>query len=60
MTHTNEYSNMKTYKLMYFFGVWHTAETYAAESDDEAIHDADWDYNHRHNDLRGWRYGVAL
>ena len=64
MTHTNEYPNMKTYKLMYYFGVWHTAIRYAAESDAEAIFDCDMDYyfpeQYSQPDLRGWRYGVAL
>lgn len=31
----------KTYKLMYYFGVWHTKEVFAAENDAEAIADAD-------------------
>ena len=64
MTHaTNTPRTMKTYKLMYFFGVWHTAIRYAAESDAEAIFDCDLDYYFPEPgmaDLRNWRYGVAL
>lgn len=33
--------NLKTYKVMYFFGTWMTHEVLAAESDAEAIFDAD-------------------
>ena len=36
-------SNVQTreYKLMYYFGVWVTSERIYAESDNEAIYDAD-------------------
>ena len=33
--------NLKTYKVMYYFGTWITHEVIAAESDEEAIFDAD-------------------
>jgi hypothetical protein len=33
--------NLKTYKVMYYFGAWISKETFAAESDAEAIFDAD-------------------
>lgn len=33
--------NLKTYKVMYYFGTWMTHEVLAAESDEEAIFDAD-------------------
>lgn len=49
----------KTYKLMYFFGTWHTSELFAAESDNEAIFDADESYNGNAN-LHNWHYPVAL
>ena len=38
MTQTNTY---KTYRVMYYFGAWVTKETFSAESDAEAIFDAD-------------------
>ena len=38
MTQINTY---KTYRVMYYFGVWMTHEVIAAESDAEAIFDAD-------------------
>ena len=52
-------TNFKTYKLMYFFGAWNTSETFAAESDNEAIFDADESYNGNTN-LHNWHYSVAL
>ena len=39
MTHTT--NTLKTYKVMYYFGAWISKETFAAESDAEAIFDAD-------------------
>ena len=33
--------NLKTYKVMYYFGTWMTHEVITAESDAEAIFDAD-------------------
>ena len=33
--------NLKTYKVMYYFGTWMTHEVIAAENDAEAIFDAD-------------------
>lgn len=38
MTQTNTY---KTYRVMYYFGAWISKETFSAESDAEAIFDAD-------------------
>lgn len=59
----NTTSNMTTlviseYKLMYFFGTWVTKEVLYAESNAEAIHDADEVFNN--SDLANWQYGVAL
>ena len=49
----------KTYKLMYRFGAWVTKEKYAAESDEEAIFDADQTWADD-DSLRSWPYEVAL
>lgn len=38
MTQTNTY---KTYRVMCYFGAWISKETFSAESDAEAIFDAD-------------------
>ena len=38
---TNREVEFKEYKLMYFFGVWHTNCKLYAENDSEAIYDAD-------------------
>lgn len=54
----NEATTLKTYKLMYFFGAWISKETIAAESDREAIFDADMSYNA--SKLTKWNYPVAL
>lgn len=60
---------MKTYKLMYKFGAWISAITLIAESDKEAIFDADLEYyfptdeftlRDGSHDLRNWIYEVAL
>lgn len=49
----------RTYKLMYYFGIWITHEKFAAESDDEAIFDADESFNDC-TSLHDWHYPVAL
>lgn len=49
---------LKTYRLMYFFGVWVTKESFAAESDAEAIFDADMIF--ADSKLTDWQHGVAL
>lgn len=38
---SNQTPNFKEFRIMYFFGVWHTARRIAAETKDEAIFDAD-------------------
>lgn len=43
---------------MYFFGAWVTKETFAAESDKEAIFDADMIISESR--LNDWQHGVAL
>lgn len=48
----------KEYRVMYFFGTWVTKETFAAESDKEAIFDADMIIND--SNLKDWQHGVAL
>lgn len=55
MTHT---ATFKTYKVMYFFGAWISKETFAAESDAEAIFDADMIFESSR--LQNWQHGVAL
>lgn len=49
----------KEYRLRYFFGTWMTSHIIYAESDTEAIHDADEAYNENGN-LADWQYPVAL
>ena len=49
----------KEYRLRYFFGTWMTSSIIFAESDAEAIHDADDVYNENGN-LADWKYPVAL
>ena len=49
---------MYTYKLMYKFGAWITKETFTAESDKEAIFDADMTF--AVSNLQSWKNGVAL
>ena len=46
------------YTLMYFFGAWVTKEVIYAESDAEAIFDADATFNGSR--LENWPHGVAL
>lgn len=46
------------YTLMYFFGAWVTKEVIYAESDQEAIFDADMTFNDSR--LASWPNGVAL
>lgn len=47
-----------TYRLMYKFGAWVSMETFAAESDNEAIWEADHIFNS--SSLRVWEHEVAL
>ena len=56
---SNELPAMKSYRLMYFFGVWTTKAIFHAENDAEAIHDCDEVYNENGN-LTNWQYPVAL
>lgn len=49
---------LKVYRLMYKFGAWVTKATLAAESDREAIHDADELFNTSR--LQNWEFGVKL
>ena len=56
---STELPAMKSYRLMYFFGVWTTKAIFHAENDAEAIHDCDEVYNENGN-LADWRYPVAL
>ena len=55
---TTTTTTLKTYKVMYFFGAWITKETFAAESDKEAIFDADMFISE--SNLNDWQHGVAL
>ena len=57
MTRTNTTST-RTYKFMYKFGVWISKETFAAESDKEAIFDADMIF--ANSNLKDWNHGVTL
>ena len=50
--------NTKEYRLMYLFGAWVTKEVIIAESDAEAVFDADMTF--ASSNLPNWRYGVAL
>jgi hypothetical protein len=45
-------------KVMFKFGAWLSKETFAAESDAEAIFDADAIVNN--SNLKNWQNGVAL
>jgi len=49
---------VKEYRLKYYFGTWITKSIICAESDAEAIHDADEYYSE--SCLNGWKYPVAL
>ena len=49
---------IKEYKLMYLWGAWVTHAKIYAETDEEAIHDADIEF--AKSGLPGWPYGVAL
>ena len=51
-------TNTKEYRLMYCFGTWVTKEVIIAESDQEAVFDADASFSD--SNLSGWKYGVAL
>ena len=50
--------NVKEYRLMYLFGAWVTKEVIIAETDNEAIFDADEAF--ANSNLANWKYGVAL
>lgn len=50
---------VQEYRLMYLFGAWVTDDTIFAETDEEAIFDADAAFSEKKN-LHHWRYGVAL
>ena len=54
----SETINTKEYKVMFKFGTWLSKETFAAESDAEAIFDADAIVNN--SNLKNWQNGVAL
>lgn len=47
---------VKEYRLMYFFGAWITSRRFYAETDAEAIYDAEAEFP---ANLENWR-GVAL
>lgn len=49
---------VREYRLKYLFGAWVTHARIFAESDEEAIFDAEAEFNK--SGLPGWRYGVAL
>lgn len=51
--------NLKTYKLMYFHGVWYTHKIFSCESEREAIFDADHNLSISPN-MQNWKYKVAL
>ena len=62
MREAQEYAkslNFKTYRFMYQFGAWVSKETFASESDAEAIFDADAIFN-SDEALQNWNYKVAL
>lgn len=46
------------YRLMYYFGAWMTKEIIVAESDAEALFDANEAF--ANSSLSGWKYEVAL
>jgi hypothetical protein len=50
--------NTREYRLMYLFGAWVTKEVIIAESDAEAVFDADMAF--ANSSLDNWKYGVAL
>lgn len=54
----SETINTKEYKVMFKFGAWLSKETFTAESDAEAIFDADAIVNN--SNLKNWQNGVAL
>jgi hypothetical protein len=56
---STEMPKTKEYRLRYFFGTWMTSSIIFAESDAEAIFDADEVYNENGN-LADWQYPVAL
>lgn len=56
--HTSAAPQTREYRLMYLFGAWVTKEVIYAESDAEAVFDADMTF--ASSNLGNWRYGVAL
>ena len=54
----SETINTKEYKVMFKFGAWLSKETFTAESDAEAIFDADAIVNN--SNLKNLQNGVAL
>lgn len=55
----SELPNVKEYRLMYMFGPWVLHSRIYAETDAEAVHDADEAYQEAEN-LHKWPHGVAL
>lgn len=51
--------NTTEYRLMYIYGGWHTDIKIFAESDKEAIFDADARFA-ENKALRNWKYSVVL
>ena len=57
INNTNEATTtFKTYRLMYFFGVWVTKSIIPAEDDKEAAFLAEYEMGN----LKDWQHGVAL
>ena len=56
--YTNATPATREYRLMYNFGAWVTKEIIIAESDAEAVFDADTTF--ANSNLAGWKYGFAL
>ena len=51
--------NTKEYCIYYWFGFWHPTKSFYAESDAEAIFDADAEFANNKN-LQNWKHDVAL
>lgn len=58
MAHKISTPRLSEYRLMYLFGAWITHEVICAESDAEAIFDADASFTQSR--LQNWKHGVAL
>lgn len=56
--YTNATPATREYRLMYLWGAWITKEIICAESDAEAVFDADTTF--AASRLQGWKHGVAL